>query len=118
MKDTGVLKILEDGEQPIEGIELLLSNGHTKGQLLPLVTSSSAPLFYCGDLIPTSAHLPVAWHMGYDNYPTQIIKEKKEILERAVKANWTLFFEHDPVVKACTIKKTKKGIEFSEKVEI
>ncbi len=110
LKDTGVIKILEDGENPFEDIEFLVSNGHTKGQLLPLVTSSSTALFYCGDLIPTSAHIPVAWHMGYDNYPLTIIKEKKNILERAYNEKWNLFFEHDPVVSACTVKKNKKGI--------
>lgn len=114
LKDKGVLTILEDDEQPIEGVELFLSNGHTKGQLLPLVKSSSTALFYCGDLIPTSAHLPVAWHMGYDNYPLTIIKEKKNILERAYSEKWKLFFEHDPVVSACTLKKNKKGIVLDE----
>ena len=118
LQENGVLKILKDGENPFEGIELVVSNGHTKGQLLPVIKCDSKGLFYCGDLIPTSAHIPLAWHMGYDNYPTQIIKEKKEILERAVNENWTLFFEHDPIVKACTLKRTKKGIEFSEKIEI
>lgn len=114
LKDAGVLKILEDGENPIEGIEFLISNGHTKGQLLPLVTSSSTSLFYCGDLIPTSAHIPVAWHMGYDNYPLTIIEEKKNILERAYREKWNLFFEHDPVVSACTLIKSKKGIVLDE----
>ncbi len=54
--------------------------------------------------------------MGYDNYPTQIIEEKKEILKRAVNENWTLFFEHDPSVTACTLKNTIKGVELSERV--
>ncbi len=118
LQENGVLTFLHDGDNPFEDIELIVSNGHTKGQILPFIKSDSKSLFYCGDLIPTSAHIPLAWHMGYDNYPTLIVKEKKEILERAVKADWTLFFEHDPLVKACTLKKTKKGIEFSEEVKI
>lgn len=114
LKEAGLLNILETGEQPIDDIEFIVSDGHTKGQLLPILKSSSTPLFYCGDLIPTSAHIPVAWHMGYDNYPLTIIKEKSVVLERAYQEKWKLFFEHDPIVTACTLKKNNKGIVLDE----
>lgn len=118
LKEKGVLTLLDDGENPIDGIEFCISNGHTKGQILPIIKCESKALFYCGDLIPTSAHIPVAWHMGYDNYPTQIIKEKKEILDRAVRENWVLFFEHDPLISSATLKKTEKGVELFEIINV
>lgn len=118
LQENGVLQILEDGENPFEDIEFIISNGHTTGQLLPVIKSELKALFYCGDLIPTSAHIPIAWHMGYDNYPIQIIEEKKAVLERAFRQNWTLFFEHDPKIAACTLKKTDRGIELSKIVDI
>ena len=94
--------------QLFSGIEILVTNGHTKGQQHPLVKGKEASLFFCADLIPTSAHIPLSWRMAYDNYPLTIIKEKEEYLSRALKENWLLFFEHDPVTVAAIVKQDKR----------
>ena len=38
------------------------------------------------------------------------MKEKEEYLSRAIKENWLLFFEHDPVTVAAIVKQDKKSI--------
>lgn len=118
LKEKGQLEILENGELPIEGIEMIRSNGHTRGQQHPLIKGEESALFYCGDLIPTAAHLSLPWHMGYDKYPLTIIEEKSEILGRAVAENFTLFFEHDPVCEAATVKMGKKGVEIDRQITL
>lgn len=118
LEKSGVLKILDGPGVLFAGIEMLVTNGHTPGQQHPLVKGKETSLFYCADLIPTSAHIPVPWHMAYDNHPLTIMKEKEELLSRALKENWILFFEHDPVAAAATVKRDKKSIDIDKTISL
>lgn len=96
--------VLYDGEWNLAtGIDVLPFHGHTPGQHLPRVSGGGETLFYCGDLIPTSAHLPTPYVMAYDLQPELSMVEKSLILSMAAAESWTLFFEHDPQVEACHI---------------
>jgi len=88
----------------LPGIDILVSNGHTTGQILPLIYDENHTLLYCADLIPTSAHIPIPWIMAYDIQPLVTIKEKHEVLSQSVENNWILFFEHDAATEACTVR--------------
>ena len=118
MEKSGQLTVLDGNNLPLPNIELLFSDGHTCGQQLPLIKDENGALLYCGDLIPTSAHIPVPWHMGYDNQPLVIMAEKERTLKEAVEKNWTLYFEHDPTIAAVTLKEGRKGVEMDQVVEI
>lgn len=118
MEKSGQLTVLDGDALPLKGIELLFSDGHTFGQQLPLIHGESSALLYCGDLIPTSAHIPVPWHMGYDNQPLVIMAEKERILKEAAEKGWILFFEHDPAIAAATLKMGRKGVEMDRAVTL
>jgi len=111
LKESGVLEMFAGSCLFSEGIEIIVTNGHAKGQQHPLIKGESASLFFCADLIPTSAHIPVSWRAAYDNYPLTIMKEKEELLSRALKENWILFFEHDPYIAAATIRHGRRNME-------
>ena len=98
------------------GISVLPVHGHTPGQQLVKVTSNGQTLLYCGDLIPTSAHIPLPWIMSYDLFPLVTLEEKKKILPKVVSENWILFYEHDPYVIASAVIKDEKGYRMGEKV--
>lgn len=115
---TNLLKELDGPTTLFPGIEIIVVNGHTESQQLVKIGCQPITLLYCGDLIPTSAHIPIPWVMGYDNFPITTLEEKKKILEQAVKENWILFFEHCPLTAACRVIKTNKGFERGEDVEI
>ena len=113
---AGVLKVIKDDVEKLdEEIEILRFNGHTRGQQLFRITDASNSLFYCADLIPTYAHIPLAYVMGYDLQPLITLQEKKYILQRALDENWMLFFEHDPDFACATVKDSPKGFTFSER---
>ncbi len=116
--EAGLLKELEGPVDLYPGISILVADGHTPAQQLVKVTDGKETLLYCGDLIPTSAHVPVPWVMGYDNHPITTLNEKRRILEQAAKENWILFFEHCPIMAACRIVKTQKGFDCGEKIEL
>lgn len=74
-------------------------DGHTPGQQWIEVGDSSdqhSPrLFFPTDLIPTSHHVPLAFHMGYDVCADTLLREKLAFLERAAALNATVCFQHD-----------------------
>lgn len=87
-----------DGNASIVGglIDVIPSRGHTPGMQMVRFRSGGRDCVYVADLIPTSAHLPLAWGMGYDLFPLETIREKRELLEQAARHNWAIAFEHDP----------------------
>jgi glyoxylase-like metal-dependent hydrolase (beta-lactamase superfamily II) len=118
LEKSGVLTILDGPDTLFPGIELIITHGHTPAQQHPLVKGKEASLFFCADLVPTSAHIPLAWHMAYDNYPLTIMKEKEALLGKAAKENWILLFEHDPFIAAATLIYDKKNIVLDSTISI
>jgi glyoxylase-like metal-dependent hydrolase (beta-lactamase superfamily II) len=104
LEKSGRLHLIEGQTELYPGIELFVSEGHTVGLQLVRVHEGERSLVYCGDIIPTAAHLKPSWVMAYDLYPLTTIEEKKMLLAQAAEDGWILFFEHDPRVAACTVK--------------
>ena len=50
---------------------------------------------YVADLVPTTAHLPLPWIMGYDVDPLVTLETKRRILLRMEAEGWLALFEHD-----------------------
>jgi len=86
-----------EGERPHyeTGLESLVMNGHTLGQQLPMITHGEQRLVFVADLLPTAAHVPLVWVMGYDMFPTQTLVEKERFLQQAAAEQWWLLLEHD-----------------------
>ncbi len=103
LAENDMIKFVNGTAQFLPNIDLIISNGHTPGMILPVISDNKNTLVYGADLIPTSAHLSLPWVMSYDVQPTVTIEEKKQLYRAAVKDNWILFFEHDPDIVACTI---------------
>ena len=61
-----------------------------------VVESGGETACFLGDLVPTTAHLPLPWIMGYDLEPLVTLEEKRKLLAEAEREAWTLVFEHDP----------------------
>jgi glyoxylase-like metal-dependent hydrolase (beta-lactamase superfamily II) len=60
-----------------------------------LLESAGERALYLGDLVPTTAHLPLPWIMGYDVEPLVTLETKRRVLSRAKAEEWLLIFEHD-----------------------
>lgn len=97
-----------------DSISLRFVNGHTDMMMLPQINYKGKTLVYMADLLPSTAHLPLPYVMGYDMFPLTTLNEKKSFLKEAVDNNYTLFFEHDPVNECCTMQHTEKGIRQAE----
>jgi len=98
IEETGQLILTEGDFEVFSGIKVINTNGHTGGHQSVLIESEGKKAIYFGDLIPTTSHIKIAYVMGYDLYPLDVIEKKKEILNQAIKENWLLIFEHDPKI--------------------
>lgn len=116
IQESGQLQLLQPGQQFHPDIDILFSKGHTQSMMHPLIPYKGSKLLYLADVIPTQAHLPIPYVMGYDVRPLDTMKEKTDILNMAVENNWVLYFEHDPFHEACTVHQTEKGIKVAEQV--
>jgi glyoxylase-like metal-dependent hydrolase (beta-lactamase superfamily II) len=80
----------------VPGIGLFPTPGHTPGHQSIWIESDGESALYLADLIPTAAHLPLPWIMGYDVEPLVTLETKRHVLERVARERTLLIFEHDP----------------------
>lgn len=97
-----------------EEINVRFANGHTRAMMLPQIKYKGKTIVYMADLLPSVAHIPMPYIMGYDMFPLTTLKEKKSFLQEAVNHDYVLFFEHDPLHECCTLQQTEKGIRVKE----
>ncbi len=93
-------KLLEGEAEPLPGIRCLPTPGHVPFHTSILIESGGERACFLADLVPTSAHLPLPWIMGYDLEPLVTLESKRRLYARAEGEGWLLVFEHDPEVVA------------------
>jgi glyoxylase-like metal-dependent hydrolase (beta-lactamase superfamily II) len=110
IQESGQLKFIDETTELIKGLNFIEVNGHTEAMLLPIINYKNSTIAYMADLIPSAGHLPIPYIMAYDMRPLQTLNEKQIILNKAIENNWTLFFEHDPLIECLTLERTDRGI--------
>jgi glyoxylase-like metal-dependent hydrolase (beta-lactamase superfamily II) len=101
---------LVDGvAEPVSGIHCLPTPGHVPYHQSILVESAGERLCFLADLVPTVAHLPLPWIMGYDLEPLRTLETKRQVYARAEAEGWLLMFEHDPGTVAGRLGREGKG---------
>lgn len=116
LEKSGRLHLLEGNTELYQGVHLFVSEGHTVGLQLVRLEGGEQTLVFCGDLVPTTAHLRPPWVPAYDLYPLTSIEEKGQLLAQAVEEQWLLFLEHDPKVAVCTVTEVARGDVVVDKV--
>ncbi len=98
VQDAGRFAFLEGEAEVVPGVRVLPTPGHTPHHQSGLLRSEDQAALFLADVVPTSAHLPFPWIMGYDVEPLVTLETKQQLLPRAREEGWLLVFEHDPVV--------------------
>jgi glyoxylase-like metal-dependent hydrolase (beta-lactamase superfamily II) len=96
VQKAGRLELVEPGHVVTDGIAMLHTPGHTPHHQSIVIASNGETACFLADVIPTAAHLPLPWIMGYDVEPLVTLESKRELLKRAREEQWLLVFEHDP----------------------
>lgn len=107
--DKANLTLIDGSKEIFPGITVHRIDGHTTGQQYIEIKNGDETFLYATDLIPTSHHLPIPYHMGYDVCGLTTMREKQEFLEKALLLDATIVFQHDPLVPAGKVKIDEKG---------
>jgi glyoxylase-like metal-dependent hydrolase (beta-lactamase superfamily II) len=117
--ESGQMTLLKGGEEIVPGISVRTFPGHTAHMLAIVIRGSQNPhsrdvsqaptACYISDLIPTTAHIDLAWGMGFDLYPLQTIESKKQYYAQAVPEKWLTVFTHDPKTPWAYVERDELG---------
>ncbi|HVH25873.1 MAG TPA: methylmalonyl-CoA epimerase [Vicinamibacterales bacterium] len=109
LAQAGVLQLVEDDQTIMPGVRVRRTGGHTPHHQMVIIESAGKTAAFVADLIPTSAHLPDVWVMGYDLFPLESMAAKQRFVAEAIEKNFLVFFEHDPSLAAGYLREDAKG---------
>jgi len=120
IQESGQLQFVNFSKEPLtdklfgtafmENISIRFVSGHTESMMLPQIKYKDKTIVYMADLLPSTGHMPLPYVMAYDMFPLTTLNEKKMFLNEAVDNNYILFFEHDPKIECCSLRRTDRGI--------
>lgn len=105
IKDAGLLWIIEGDTEILPDIKTIVSGGHTTYNQMVLIVEGDKKAFYPGDVIPSTLYIKPHYVSGYDLYPVEVMRKKKELLEKAFNEHWLIIFDHDTKVEMGYLKK-------------
>ncbi|MGH7664360.1 MAG: MBL fold metallo-hydrolase [Gemmatimonadaceae bacterium] len=111
---AGVLELVDGEREVVPGVRLIPTPGHTPHHQGILLESAGERAFYLADLVPTRAHLPLSWIMGYDVEPLVTLETKRRILARALAEEWLVIFEHDATTPWGRVAEDRKGYRLAD----
>ena len=103
LKKSGQLELKPENYEVVPGLTMQTVRGHNATMQTVKLESAGETLYSFADLIPTTAHIPLAWIMGYDLFPLETLENKKRLLPQAVKENWICWFYHDAEKPLCRL---------------
>ena len=110
LRASGRLEIHDGWGAWLPGIDARPSDGHAAGLAIVHVGNGRGPrAVFPADLVPTSAHVRIAWVMAYDNAPRVSATEKALLLAECARRRDVLVLEHDPTVAAATVSPSAAG---------
>ncbi len=109
IQESGRLFLIEKEGELFPDVEVRFFDGHTAGQVIPVIDFHGKKIVFMADFLPSTAHIPLPWVMAYDTRPLITMEEKKEFWAEAIAHDYTFFLEHDLYHECCTLKNTEKG---------
>jgi glyoxylase-like metal-dependent hydrolase (beta-lactamase superfamily II) len=109
-------RLVEGDAEILPGIRARLTPGHVPWHQSIVLTSGGETAVFLGDVIPTSAHLPLAYIMGYDLEPLRTLESKRALCRDAVAGGWRVIFEHDAEVAMARLVTDGKGGALAEAI--
>jgi methylmalonyl-CoA epimerase len=101
--DAGVVDFIDEDRTVMPGVHVQRTGGHTMHHQIIWIESGSDRAVFLADLMPTTAHLPDPWIMGYDLYPMDTLFAKQAFARAVAQRDTLVFFEHDPAIPAAFI---------------
>jgi glyoxylase-like metal-dependent hydrolase (beta-lactamase superfamily II) len=112
--DAGRLNLVEGDVEIVPGISVYRTPGHCPHHQSVIVRSEGETACFLADVVPTFAHLPLPWIMGYDVEPLVTLESKRALLPRAVDERWLLVSTHDPFTPWGHVERDGKGVRLTD----
>jgi glyoxylase-like metal-dependent hydrolase (beta-lactamase superfamily II) len=114
LAESGQLILHGDDMEILPGVWMKCLPGHTLGHQGVFFDIDGQRSLYTVDLVPTVAHLPLPFIMGYDLYPMMTLETKRAVLRDATRENWLLLLEHDPEHLAIRVSGDPQRVTFEK----
>jgi len=111
MEKSGQWTLLDGDAEIVPGVSVVLLPGHTQHLQGVKLQSGGKSALFLTDLVPTTAHIPLPWIMGYDLFPMTTLENKKKWLPRLAREEWLCLFAHDPKVPAAYLRERNGHLE-------
>ncbi len=111
---AGRFDFIDGDREIVPGIRSRKTPGHTPHHQSILVDGGGGDVVcFLADVMPTSAHIPLPWIMGYDVEPLVTLESKRALLADAARDQWLLMFEHDASIPWGRVAADGKGYRFT-----
>lgn len=117
LRAAGQLELKPAQYEVVPGLRMETVPGHNRTMQCMRLEQGGQTLYSFVDLVPTRAHVPYAWIMGYDLYPVETLEAKKRLLPQAALEGWLCFFCHDPEAPLCRLIEVDgrlRAVEYAE----
>ncbi|HXN21245.1 MAG TPA: MBL fold metallo-hydrolase [Candidatus Dormibacteraeota bacterium] len=111
LEGTHQWHLIEGDIEIVPGIRLIRLPGHTMNMQGVLLSGEGKTVIFPADLIPTRAHVPLPWIMGYDLYPMTTLQTKKKWISEIVRNKWMIVFGHDVDTPAAYLRERNGVVE-------
>jgi glyoxylase-like metal-dependent hydrolase (beta-lactamase superfamily II) len=98
VQEAGAFDFVTGEQDIVPGIRVIPTPGHTPHHQSVLLDSAGDRALVIADLVPTTAHMPLPWIMGYDVEPLVTLETKRRILAQAEAEDWLVIFVHDAAI--------------------
>ena len=109
IETAGQLQLVEGDTEIVPGVELIDIPGHTPGMQCVRLSGGGRSAFFFADLVPTTAHLPLGWIMGFDLYPLTTLEYKKHWIPKVAREETLALFAHDVTIPAAWLHEAEDG---------
>ena len=116
LQQAGQLRLLEGDCEPIPGIRVRRTGGHTDNHQSVFVESEGRTIVFMGDICPFAFNLRPAYNTSFDHHPLDSMRTKGAILAEVIQNGWMIWLYHDTKITAATLKPGKDQPEIADVV--
>lgn len=100
IEERGQLEILDGDGEIFPGLNVVVTDGHSRGHQMVMFNHGGERVVFLGDLVPTPHHLNLGVISAFDYSPEGTLERKRDILMDAERQGWLLIFSHGHDTKA------------------
>ncbi len=94
LEERGQLELLDGDAEIFPGLNVIVTNGHTRGHQMVMFNHGGERVAFLGDIVPTPHHVNLVTISAFDHSPQETLEYKREVLSQAERHGWLLVFSH------------------------